>query len=473
MLSWDQPLQFEHTAVYFERGDYIVHNHHANGWVVVTPAEYHLVSLLRQGLTPHQVLAQVAEKDGVAEAEGGAPPTRQAVAKLIMRLFLYRIAYQGERPATFDPPAEARSSAPRAYFVCTNRCNLSCSYCYAESGPHWDTAGELTTAEALNLIDQVVDLGSRSLTFTGGEALTRPDLFTLAAHAKARGLSIALITNGAAVTPAKAEQIAALFDSVSLSLDSLNPEEHDFYRGDGAHAQAMRGLRLLQEQGIPIQINTTVTDKSVGSFVNLMDWTVDQGLHMKYSVVAEIGRGSDDFGVGWQENLALRDALRARQEAIMLEQARESGKGVAVAIRQFQSRSNCGHGTTQFSVDSYGNVYPCRLFHQPERRAGNVREQALAEIWHHAPVFNDPGYASADKMENCRHCTFRKFCAGGCRAIASGATGDYYAVMNVECPSIRRDLRLQMWQYFRSDPDAAAPAQQPALKEVRSHAVDG
>lgn len=464
MLIWEKPVTFENTAVYYERGDYIVHNHHVNGWIVATPAEYHLISQLRQGLTPEAVLK------GMIAAGEEATRARQTLGKLMMRLVLYRVAYQGERPQHFDPPPEERTVPIKAYFVCTNRCNLTCSYCYAESGPHWDTSKELNTAEALDLVDQIAAMGIKGIIFTGGEALTRPDLFELAARAKERGLATTLITNGSAITLEKAERIATLFDSVSLSLDSLHPEEHDHYRGQGAHAQAMRGLNYLRQTGIPIQINTTVTDKSATHFVDLVDWTVEEGLKMKYAVVAEIGRGSEDFGVSWDDNLALRTRLREHQEEIVLKRARESGQSPEVGIRQFQVRHNCGHGFTQLSVDAFGNVYPCRLFHEPDKLAGNVRQTPLAEIWQHSPIFNRPDYANTEKLDLCSQCTFRRSCAGNCRAIAAGATDDYYGVLNVECPSIRRDIRLQMWYYFRRDEALAASS--PQNEEVGTHAGD-
>ena len=77
----------------------------------------------------------------------------------------------------------------------------ACAHCYSKSGPGRTTEGELTTAEALGVIDDLADMGVPLILFTGGEPLMREDLFDLARHARDRGLKMALGTNGTLITP--------------------------------------------------------------------------------------------------------------------------------------------------------------------------------------------------------------------------------------------------------------------------------
>jgi hypothetical protein len=210
MSVLDQPLSFPNPlAVYFESGEYIVHNWKGNTWAVFTPQEYSAFSKMRsQGMTPRNAMAAMSQQHNL-----GAPEAKRVVGRVLMLLWMRSLAAP---PGSDAPPASPDAmrltrTVPKAvYFVVTNRCNLACTYCYAESSPTASTEGDLSTEEALKVIDQVADLGVRRLTFTGGEALTRRDIFDLLTRARERGLRCFLITNGGPVTREKAERLAAL-----------------------------------------------------------------------------------------------------------------------------------------------------------------------------------------------------------------------------------------------------------------------
>ena len=68
---------------------------------------------------------------------------------------------------------------PVIFWNITDRCNLSCTHCYNKSGPGRTTEGELTTADALGVIDDIADMGVPLILFTGGEPLMREDLWDL------------------------------------------------------------------------------------------------------------------------------------------------------------------------------------------------------------------------------------------------------------------------------------------------------
>ena len=66
-------------------------------------------------------------------------------------------------------------------WMTTNKCNLTCKHCYQDAGEN--KAAELTTAEALKLIDEIAKAGFKIMIFSGGEPMTRPDIVELVAHA--------------------------------------------------------------------------------------------------------------------------------------------------------------------------------------------------------------------------------------------------------------------------------------------------
>jgi len=96
---------------------------------------------------------------------------------------------------------------PVVFWNITDRCNLNCIHCYNRSGIGCQTEGELTTAEALDLIDDLAGMGIPLILFTGGEPLMREDIWELAQHAGKKGIKMALSTNGTLITTEVAYRI--------------------------------------------------------------------------------------------------------------------------------------------------------------------------------------------------------------------------------------------------------------------------
>ena len=73
-------------------------------------------------------------------------------------------------------------------WLATDACNLRCRHCSSASTCR--SPGELTTEEAFDLVDQLVELGVLDLGISGGEPLLRKDLFAVIEHARLRGLTV-------------------------------------------------------------------------------------------------------------------------------------------------------------------------------------------------------------------------------------------------------------------------------------------
>jgi MoaA/NifB/PqqE/SkfB family radical SAM enzyme len=141
----------------------------------------------------------------------------------------------------------------------TRTCNLHCVHCYMESDSR-NYQGELSTAEAKRMIDDLADFKVPVLLFSGGEPLLRPDFFELAAYAAAKGIRPTLSTNGTLITRDVAEKIKQIgVGYAGISLDGLR-EVNDRFRGKkGAFQAAMEGIRNCvaanQRVGLRFTIN--------------------------------------------------------------------------------------------------------------------------------------------------------------------------------------------------------------------------
>ncbi|NLN92884.1 MAG: radical SAM protein [Candidatus Hydrogenedens sp.] len=125
----------------------------------------------------------------------------------------------------------------------TFRCNLRCTYCGASEAPRQ----ELTTEEICAGLEEVYKLGSRWVTFGGGEPLLRADIGSIIDRAAALGYQVFLSSNGS-LLPKKIDEIRKV-DHINLSLDGPS-EVHDAVRGSGAFEGTMEGARVAEEAGI-------------------------------------------------------------------------------------------------------------------------------------------------------------------------------------------------------------------------------
>jgi sulfatase maturation enzyme AslB (radical SAM superfamily) len=113
----------------------------------------------------------------------------------------------------------------------TRLCNARCVQCYSDSGPGVRDEGELSTDDALRMIDDLADAGLLILALSGGEPLMRRDIFKLIERARQRGLVVNIASNGAIITPALAARLRSSgIQTVTVSLDGADAETHDSIR---------------------------------------------------------------------------------------------------------------------------------------------------------------------------------------------------------------------------------------------------
>jgi MoaA/NifB/PqqE/SkfB family radical SAM enzyme len=155
----------------------------------------------------------------------------------------------------------------------TKACNLNCVHCRA-SATNMPGHDELSTEEGRALLRDLAKGGTRLVILSGGEALVRRDVFEIASYGTSLGLRMTLATNGSLVTP---EVASRLKDSgiarVSVSIDGVTSKIHDTFRGmPGAFDMALRGIRMLVEAGVPVQVNTTVAAVNISQMRQFPDF---------------------------------------------------------------------------------------------------------------------------------------------------------------------------------------------------------
>src|SRR3954467_3594423 len=76
----------------------------------------------------------------------------------------------------------------------TLACNLKCVHCGSRAGHR--RAGELSTAEAIDVVRQLAELGTREISIIGGEAFVRKDWLTIVGAIHDHGMYCTMQTGG-------------------------------------------------------------------------------------------------------------------------------------------------------------------------------------------------------------------------------------------------------------------------------------
>lgn len=307
----------------------------------------------------------------------------------------------------------------------TNQCNLACDHCYRDAGPR--LAEELSTEEGLALVEEVARAGFRVLILSGGEPLLRPDLLTLVAAARRRGLRPVLGTNGTLLTFELARKFKkAGLAAVGISLDSRHAAEHDrLRRRPGAWEAAVAAMDYCREAGLPFQVHTTVMDWNAAELEALTDFAVARGARgHHFFFLVPTGRAARLGGrlrAAAYEDLLGRILRKQQKVAIELKptcapQFMRLARQMALTLPYGRG---CLAGLAYCLVNPRGEVQPCAYL---DVSAGNVRATPFSRIWAQSPLFLD--LRRQEYRGSCGRCAYRRVC-GGCRARAYSASGDY------------------------------------------------
>ena len=319
----------------------------------------------------------------------------------------------------------------------TASCNLNCIHCHAKPETRTD---ELTTDEGKRLIDQIAGLEEfRTLVYSGGEPLVRPDIFELLDYSRKAGLANIIATNGTLIDEEMAFKLKAHgVVCNAISIDAPCAEVHNRIRNrDGAFDLALRALEATRKAGILLQINTTAMEYNLPHLSDLIDFVNREkaGIMLMYQLVA-VGNGEKIEGATLRKN-ANQDLIRLIAEKqvnsktiiepvagpqywpYMLEK-KSAGEGFGLKLAE-QVFHGCAAARHFVYIKYNGDVWPCPFV---EVSGGNVRDQSFADIYRQSDVFVNLRKREETLKGSCGTCGYKKIC-GGCRGRAHAYTGDY------------------------------------------------
>lgn len=318
----------------------------------------------------------------------------------------------------------------------TLACDLACQHCGSRAGRR--RRDELDTAEALDLVGQMAELGTREVGLIGGEAYLRKDWLQIVAAVRAAGMECGLQSGGRNLNPERlAAGAAAGLQGVGLSIDGLR-EVHDELRGvPGSFDRALTALRGVAAHDMVASVNTQINTSSLPQLRELMDLIIDAGAtNWQLAITVAMGNAADHPELllqPWQM-LEVMPLL-----ADLCEEGRERGLFVQPAnnigyygpyesiIRNVLDEElywrGCTAGDSVIGIEADGTIKSCPGLPSPYA-GGNIRDRRLRDIWENADPLAFVRRRTVDDLWGfCGTCYYAEVCMGGCTWTAHALMG--------------------------------------------------
>lgn len=313
------------------------------------------------------------------------------------------------------------------FWEVTLNCNMKCKHCgsFAAQGTYPD---ELTTEEIKAALRNVASKGNAERIFlnvTGGEPMTRADLYEVMTYAvKELGFHWGMTTNGTLLTDENIKKLRdAEMDTVSISIDGLE-ETHDSFRNfPGSYKTIIENVERLRDAGFVkhIQISTVFHKKNIKELESIYREVQKLKVHsLRLISMDPIGRAESnrDLLLSGDDIRTILDFIKEKNKTgnkkkdMRLDYGCPGFLGMKYEGEVRPGFFHCRTGISIASILYNGDLFVCpNVPRRPEFIQGNVRTDDFWDVWNNRYTeFRSQNRTSNDE---CRSCEQWEYCLGG------------------------------------------------------------
>ncbi|MBQ3401931.1 MAG: radical SAM protein [Synergistaceae bacterium] len=313
-------------------------------------------------------------------------------------------------------------------FELTSRCNEQCRHCYLPGARNFH---DLETDLVISILDQLRDMGTLKVTFSGGECLLHPDFIPILRHARENDLSISILSNITLLTDKMISAIKdANIDFLQASVYSMNPEEHDYItRLPGSHAKTIAGLERLIAADVPVMISCPTMRKTYSSYKAVLDWAYSHGIkgYTDYIMMARTDGTTDNL----ENRLTISETEELLRDIIGYDIQYRTILDAGIAPSPLNPDEHvCGAGIDMMCVAANGEFYPCSGFQGWP--LGNAHSQGVADVWENSEALRELRAVKWRDFPKCMECGAKPYCSM-CMVRNLNETGSIFEVSKHFC----------------------------------------
>lgn len=290
----------------------------------------------------------------------------------------------------------------------TSRCNERCVHCYI---PHENKTKDMELSMAIDVLNQLREMGTVSITFSGGEPFLHKGIVDMLFHARKNDFVINILTNA---TLASDDLINLLKDinvnMIQVSLYSMKPEIHDAVtQVKGSHSKTLKAIERLIEADIPVQISCPIMKLNKDSYRGISTWANEHKVRVLSDFIMMARTDFDTSNLVHRLNLdetekIIRDIIEVEDDYKALLELEPKSKDMG----KYADQPICGVVIDNACITADGNLYPCAGFQGYV--LGNVHEQSLKDIWKNSERIKFIRSIKKSSLPACMRCNAKDYC---------------------------------------------------------------
>ncbi len=260
------------------------------------------------------------------------------------------------------------------------KCNLRCEHCFAESLKNPDKK-EMTPEQIEEVISKLYKHGIFQFEFQGGEPLLLKELPRYIKACRPNRSIISVTTNSILLNEKNVKMLKELkVDSIHISLDSMDPEEHDTFRGrKGLFDEVMKSVKLVKRYGFKYTFQVTISHQNIHTegIRKLIEYSIQNEIPIWIFVAQVSGKWID------------------QNDLLLTEEDRQYLRGLHDKYPKLINRDlwnwfghySCPAAKLSVVVTSYGDVLPCAFI---QISYGNLLKDSVKDIHEKIGITGSP-----------------------------------------------------------------------------------
>lgn len=314
----------------------------------------------------------------------------------------------------------------------TLMCDSKCIHC--GSNAKKARTDELTTAEALSLVNQIAEIGFKKVILSGGEPTLRNDWSNIARAITEKGVEFGIISNALSWNSKTIDKLVSLNPfAIGLSIDGMQ-EVHDYLRGvKGSYDKVFSSISELKKRNQAVCAVTSVNKMNIDELFKIRNQLyVSHVDAWQIQVASPMGRMKEHGDI-------VLDRKDYPQLARFISETRKVLPNMNVkagdCVGYYGSLEEgirdslwegCGAGIYGTGIESNGNVKGCLSLTSSVAVEGNIRQKSLREIWENPDGFRyNRHFSVSDLKGQCKGCFYGEKCRGGCNSQSLSFFGEF------------------------------------------------
>jgi MoaA/NifB/PqqE/SkfB family radical SAM enzyme len=317
----------------------------------------------------------------------------------------------------------------------TKKCNSSCIMC---DGGEKDPIDLITREEIRETVRQAKVLGLKRVKLFGGEPTLRKDLTGIVQDCTSEGVDSHITSNGLLIDKDLARNlISSGLGGITISLDSVNPEEYFLIRGTNSYYGVVGAIDNLKEErnrqhsSLRLQVNSVIMSRNYRSLADLVKFCIDKEvdglslspitpdspfhgrkvknlslLFLSEEQIREYNQRSVPEGIG----AGIIDKFGLSPERLFIfgttsEEISRASKGLYV--NHLIKNTICLKPWYFANINEKGDFIPCNHVKEAnEFPIGNIRESSVQELWDSKKFKEFRMKSKPIQYPSCRFCCY-------------------------------------------------------------------